>query len=678
VIYRRFLDLALPYWREETNPGARDALLRLGGILVLTLGTTGISVWFSYLGRDFFNFLSEKDVEGFYHQLRLYLVAISVGVPVFVLRDFYTSRLQLEWRQWMTESLVRDYLGGRAFYRVQVGGLVDNPDQRLASDVSAFTGTALDFTFTLVNCALDLVSFSSILFSIYPPLFIALLVYSLGGTYISVQLGRPLVGLNFQQEKREADFRYGLVRVRENAESVAFYGGEGNELEAIRLRLAAALENLGDLLVSTRNLGFLTSYYRYLIVLLPAAVVAPLYFRGEIEFGVVNQGSSAFQHILGDVSLVVYQFGSIAGFSAVVDRLGEFSEVLERSSDGAGTANALPAPVPSGSGAAAIEDAALEAAAKEALANAAALEEGEPRWKDGNEGGDDERALGGGEAMAGGEHRRPASPSGDTEDEPAGPSIRVEDSARLGPLLAVEGLSLETPESGLPLVQDLDLELAEGESLLVMGPSGTGKTSLLRAAAGLWRSGEGLVQRRVADPARLYHDVFFVPQRPYMVLGSLRRQLMYPTWAQDGAGGGTDAGGGTAGGGERPPPERPSDADLEAVLGCVRLGPLLQREGGLDAEVDWSGVLSLGEQQRLAFARLLLARPRLAVLDESTSALDLATEERLYRALAAAGVTCLSVGHRPSLRAYHARVLELAPGGAWALAPASPAPSPAR
>jgi len=244
----------------------------------------------------------------------------------------------------------------------------------------------------------------------------------------------------------------------------------------------------------------------------------------------------------------------------------------------------------------------------------------------------------------------------------------VEDSARLAPLLAVEGLSLLTPEAGLPLVQGLDVVLEEGESLLVMGPSGTGKTSLLRAAAGLWRSGEGLVRRRVTDPAALYHDVFFVPQRPYMVLGSLRRQLLYPTWAEDGAGT-------AAAGKERP--ARPSDADLEAVLGQVRLGDLLQREGGLDAEVDWSGVLSLGEQQRLAFARLLLARPRLAVLDESTSALDLATEERLYRALAAADVTCLSVGHRPSLRAYHARVLELAPGGAWALAPAAPAEAPA-
>ena len=225
-----------------------------------------------------------------------------------------------------------------------------------------------------------------------------------------------------------------------------------------------------------------------------------------------------------------------------------------------------------------------------------------------------------------------------------------------------------TPEAGTPLVRDLEVAVREGESLLVMGPSGTGKTSLLRAAAGLWRSGEGVVRRRVSDPVRLYHDVFFVPQRPYMVLGSLRRQLLYPTW--------TEAAEAAEAAEERP---RPSDADLQAVLSRVRLGALLEREGGLDAEVDWSGVLSLGEQQRLAFARLLLARPRLAVLDESTSALDLATEERLYRALEAAGVTCLSVGHRPSLLEYHARVLTLEPGGGWALQPApAPAPAPSR
>ena len=422
------------------------------------------------------------------------------------------------------------------------------------------------------------------------------------------------------------------------------------------MRLQVALENLGDLLVSTRNLGFFTSYYRYLIVLLPAAVVAPLYFQGDIEFGVVNQGSSAFQHILGDVSLVVYQFGSIAGFSAVVDRLGEFNEVLEKSSDGMGGVTAAAMATPSTDG---DSEAALEAAARLALANAAALEEaGEFRVTGTGllaeslpqvlEGRGEE------EGESGDERHRKAESGGEGA---AGPSVRIEDNACLGPLLAVEDLSLVTPETSLPLVRGLDVTVAEGESLLVMGPSGTGKTSLLRAAAGLWRSGEGVVHRRVSDPARLYHDVFFVPQRPYMVLGNLRRQLLYPTWTEDAN---IDTGGE-----ER---RKPSDADLQAMLESVLLSALLQREGGLDAEVDWSGVLSLGEQQRLAFARLLLARPRLAVLDESTSALDLATEERLYRMLAAAGVTCLSVGHRPSLRAYHARVLSLEPGGAWELA----------
>ena len=204
----------------------------------------------------------------------------------------------------------RRYLSGRAFYRIQAQSLVDNPDQRIIDDVRAFTDTSLGFSLTLFRAIIDLASFSNILYGIYPPLFAALLVYSVGGTALSVYLGRDLVGLNFAQEKREADVRYSLVRVRENAEAVAFYGGEGNEGRVIGDRLGAAVRNYLGLLRTSRNLDFFTSFYRYFIQLLPAAVVAPLFFRGEIEFGVVNQSASAFNHILGDFSLVVYQFQS--------------------------------------------------------------------------------------------------------------------------------------------------------------------------------------------------------------------------------------------------------------------------------------------------------------------------------------------------------------------------------
>ncbi len=301
---------------------------------------------FNFLGRDFFNAISEKarrqrsaaqaplggdpclppsdapslcpqHPDDFYRLLFTYMAAIAGAIPVFVLRDYWQSLLALRWRRWLTGRYVDAYLADRTFYTIAAEGVIDNPDQRINADIGAFTATALSFVLTLFNSAVDLASFSGILFSIYTPLLGVLLVYALGGTAASVGLGQRLVGLNFAQEAREADFRYALVRLRENAESVAFYGGEAAEASLLRARFDAALANLQHILLASRNLSFFTSAYRYLIMFLPAAVVAPLYFRGEIEFGVINQSSSAFSHILSDVSLVVYQFEALAGFAAV-------------------------------------------------------------------------------------------------------------------------------------------------------------------------------------------------------------------------------------------------------------------------------------------------------------------------------------------------------------------------
>ena len=258
VIFARLSALATPYWQE--SPEAR---WRLGGVLVLTLGTTGVSVLFSFLGRDFFNALSAKDQIKFTEMLFKWLGALVLGIPVFVLRDYYQSKLALDWREWMTKRFTEEYFENQTFYQVQAGALLDNPDQRIAVDVRNFTDTTLNFGVTILNAAVDLVSFSGILFSIYPPLFVALVVYSVGGTAASLAIGRPLVGLNFAQEAAEANFRYGLVRVRENAESIAFYGGEQNEAKLLGRRLKSAIENFGDLLIASRNLNFFTSFYRY-------------------------------------------------------------------------------------------------------------------------------------------------------------------------------------------------------------------------------------------------------------------------------------------------------------------------------------------------------------------------------------------------------------------------------
>ena len=586
----------------------------------------GVSVGFNFLSRDFFNAIAAKDADAFTRLLLAYIAAIAAAIPVFVWRDYSQSVLSLRWRTWLTDRYVSRYMASRNFYRIatqsaasaaaegrpsassaSATAVIDNPDQRINADIGAFTGNALDLALTVLRSGVDLISFSGILFGIYKPLFFVLLVYALGGTALSLRLGQGLVPLNFAQEAREADFRFALVRVRENAESIAFYGGEGTEAQLLKSKFAAAVENLKELLIASRNLGAFTSFYRFIISVLPAAVIAPLYFKGDIEFGVINQSSSAFNHILGDVSLIVFQFEALAGFAATVDRIGQFEE-----------------------------------------------------------------ALVGGEAS---EQDSQRVRSDDTQVANSG-TITRRDLTAASPLLRVSALSLPLPRPAAGdvagssggsdasfLVRDLSFDVAQGDSLLLCGPSGCGKTSVLRALAGLWDAGAGEV--------RITRDCAFLPQRPYMALGTLRQQLLYPTWSAGvdaaSAAGGVTATGASHAGATRPPP---TDDELLAMLAAVQLGDLATSRTALDVTTDWALALSVGEQQRLALARCCLSRPALALLDESTSALDGPSEAAAYALLAKHGITCVSVGHRNSLMAFHSRVLRLGlgpHGDQWAL-----------
>ncbi|KAG0606312.1 hypothetical protein M758_9G131200 [Ceratodon purpureus] len=519
TLLRRFWKVAAPYWSSDDKVKAR---FWLAGVFALTLATTGISVGFNFLGRDFYNALASKDQEQFYNQLVKYFAAFIGGIPVFVLRDYFRDTLALRWRGWMTTQYLDKYFENRTFYNIQSQSMIDNPDQRIVDDLNNFSGSALGFALALFNATINLISFSGILYGIYPPLFFVLLVYSIGGTAISVLLGKNLVGLNFMQEKKEADFRYGLVRVRENAESIAFYGGEASEIQLLLQRFKQSFDNYTQLLIASRNLDFFTSFYRYLIQLLPAAVVAPLYFAGKIEFGVINQSFSAFNNVLSDFSIIVYQFQSLSAFSAVVDRLGEFTDILDEQnalSQVAFQNGGLPTDQLEPDGIVASLTLASTAKSRISLVD-----------------------------------------------------VEVSNSAS-HPLLALENVTLYTPQYSMSLFKELSLVVNKGENLLIMGASGSGKTSLLRAIAGLWRSGSGAIKRYVKnsveggeennredgasqirneevvesggvqdkingallqDPESMGSgEVFFLPQRPYMVLGTLRQQLLYPRWSEE-------------------------------------------------------------------------------------------------------------------------------------------------
>jgi vitamin B12/bleomycin/antimicrobial peptide transport system ATP-binding/permease protein len=549
--------LAAPYYRSEDRFAGR---LLLGAVVAIELALVALQVILNLWYNRFYNTLQNHDWNAFVSAILFFCVLAAIYTVLQVYQFYLNLWLQVRWRRWMTQTYLRQWLNTANHYRMQLlGDAADNPDQRIADDLRMFIDSGADYGIMpiglkLLNAVVTLCSFVVILWTlsekapfalfgvaIHGYLVWAALFYAAVGTYITHLIGRPLIPLNFRQQRFEADFRFNLVRTRENSEQIASLRGEAAERERHLGRFALVVDNWLAIMRRTKKLTFFTASYSQASIIFPYVMVSPAYFSGALQLGDLMQTASAFNNVQTALSYFVSSYRSITEFQAVVKRLSGFEQAIETARNAA-----LTPPV-------------IEVVPREGAST-----------------------------------------------------------------VAVDHLAVRLPD-GTPLVDADHIVLDAGDRVLVTGPSGAGKSTLFRAIAGIWPFGSG----RVTVPIEA--KMMLVPQRPYFPVATLAAAITYPAKA------------GTF-----------DDAQLADTLTAVGLSGLVPR---LHEEAHWNRMLSGGEQQRLAIARVLLYAPDYLLLDEATAALDEAAEAMLYRLLQERlpAATIVSIGHRSTLGALHRR-----------------------
>jgi putative ATP-binding cassette transporter len=314
------------------------AKLMFAGLIALLFGVNGMNVVNSYVGREFMTAIADRNKAEFIRQALFYIGVFAVSTLVAVIARFTEERLALLWREFLTRQAVMLYLANGTYYRLDAAGVLGNPDQRIAEDVRAFTVTTLSFVLMLLNSSFTMVAFSGVLWSISPLLFIVAVLYAACGSYLTIALGRPLVTLHYNQLDKEANFRSGLIHVRENAESILLARRERRLTVGLLHRLEELVANFRHITAINRNVGFFTTGYNWLIQIIPALIVAPAFIDGNLAFGVITQSAMAFSLLVGAFSLIVTQFQSISTFAAVIARLSSLVEAIEQSRTTTGSA----------------------------------------------------------------------------------------------------------------------------------------------------------------------------------------------------------------------------------------------------------------------------------------------------------------------------------------------------
>ncbi|BES83236.1 ABC transporter ATP-binding protein/permease [Pectobacterium araliae] len=528
--------------------------------MVALLAMAPLSSWLfyklSYLNADMTNAIVAKQRDEYTRLFWFVTLVTGMMWLAQMVMDFLSSRLNVIWRQWLTDWMIMRYLRNRTYYDIAVREDLDNPDQRIQEDIEPFVSTMAAIPRRILSQLMGLATGGVIIASINPTMMWYVVGFAILSTIVTLVLYTPLIRLSFNSTVAEADLRYGILHVRDNAETVAFYRGEKTEHQQIRHRLSTAVKARLAIILYQLKMGTLNYGLGQLWTLAPFFLIAPLFFDGKIEYGDIAMATTAASQMLAALTTLTDFIPTVTDMAPSAVRL---AQILERF---------------------------------------------------------------------------------DAMDEQQHQADQNKIEIKPGKRIALNDISLETPGGEQRLVRHLSLEVQPGRSLLIHGQTGVGKSSLLRAMAGLWQRGTGTITM----PDK--RDCFFLPQKPYMILSDLRSQLLYPH------------GDGSI-----------SDAELQRYLERVSLPTLVDKYGGLDEVRDWAKVLSLGEQQRIGFARVLVAKPQYVFLDEATSAVDIETESTLYCLLAEIGVTFISVGHRPSIMDYHADALCLYPSGQWDIKP---------
>ncbi|WP_433604465.1 ABC transporter ATP-binding protein/permease [Prescottella agglutinans] len=543
----------------------------IAAMLFLTVMGVRVTILLSYQGNEMYTALQyaaqgfsggDADTLGaakstFWRSIVVFAVLATIHV-IRSLLDYYVGQaFVIRWRIWLTDRVATDWLEGRAYYRGRfIDKGIDNPDQRIETDITNMTTVSQSLSMGLVTAVTSVVAFTKILWDLSGPMtlfgvevpramVVLVYVYILTATAIAFWIGHPLIQLNFLKERFTANFRYALVRLRDRAESVAFYHGESVERGGLLGRFASVISNAWRIVFRTLKFNGFNLGVSQISVVFPIVIQAPRFFAGTITLGDITQSAQAFGQVSDSLSFFRESYDTFAGYRASLIRLSGLISADERS-----------------------------------------------------------RAL---------------------------PELRTE---HLDGALELHAVSVNLPD-GRPLVDALDLRLTPGEALLVAGPSGSGKTTLLRTLAQMWPYADGTVRRPTGSEA------IFLSQFPYLPLGDLRDAVAYPAHAID-----------------------LGDAAIGETLRKVALGHLVHR---LDEQEDWAAILSPGEQQRVAFARILLTRPKVAFLDEATSAVDEGLEYQLYRLVREEVPECMlfSVSHRSTVDQHHTRRLELLGDGPW-------------